>query len=680
MSGGPCAGPGDALEESAAWCSRAHRRWLAALALCAAGRTRRAAHRAISPGQRVDLRVLLVSADGTRAGLRRVEGRARSRGRAVRHVRRLQRADAGRDADRRHGSPTTRADHARYQAVILASRRPRAQRHQPGRHDELSSPRSPTPSGRRWPSSSGRSGSGSSATTPRRARRTGSTPSAARRRTAWSATLTATGKLAFPYLKGPVAIADDDPAAAETFGYPATPVNGNDWQTLLAGPDGTAFLGIYTHPDDGREEMVMTVASNQFQNHNQLLRHGMLNWVTRGVFLGYQRNYLELQVDDLFLGDDAWDPATQHHQLRPGAASRMTPADVDRAIAWSRRAACGSTWPSTAAAATLYASRPAPRRPARGQVRRSGRARRVRLHQPHLRAPEPGLLDDAVHHRQISDNLAWAREPRDAAGDAAEVVTGEHSGPRQLPPRQPRHDRSAVASTTSSPPRPAARSRPGPTTTRSPRARRPARRSPRSRPASSSARRPTRTRRPSSFNAVCHAVGYDLYRSPAGAGAWTRVGDARARRDRADRRRRDPIELTRHRHRRDRHGRRRRRRPTRAALAPYAQNPNFLAGITAAGIRTSPATRRRPTRRPDRTSPARRGRRARRSSRAASRPCRATRATSTTTSRARASSSTSTTGSTSRPPTAAAACRSRASRRAARRPRPGPSTWPARTA
>ena len=80
----------------------------------------------------------------------------------------------------------------------------------------------------------------------------------------------------------------------------------------------------------------MTVASNQFQNHNQLLRHGMLNWVTRGVYLGYQRNYLELQVDDLFLGDDAWDEATNTTSYDPARASRMTPADVDRAIAWSR--------------------------------------------------------------------------------------------------------------------------------------------------------------------------------------------------------------------------------------------------------------------------------------------------------------------------------------------------------
>ena len=172
-------------------------------------------------------------------------------------------------------------------------------------------------------------------------------------------TLTAAGKAAFPYLKGPVAIADDDPAEAETFGYRATPVSGDNWQTLLAGPDGTAFLGIYTHPDDGREELVMTVASNQFQNHNQLLRHGMLDWVTRGVFLGYQRNYLEVQVDDLFLGDDAWDPATHTTNYDPAAASRMTPADVDQALAWSRPTGCGWTSPSTAAAASSTRTRPA---------------------------------------------------------------------------------------------------------------------------------------------------------------------------------------------------------------------------------------------------------------------------------------------------------------------------------
>jgi hypothetical protein len=72
--------------------------------------------------------------------------------------------------------------------------------------------------------------------------------------------------------------------------------------------------------------MGMTVASNEHQSQAQLLRHGMLNWVTCGVFLGYQRNYLELQVDDLCLCDDAWDPAPSAHQagLVPGAAFIVT--------------------------------------------------------------------------------------------------------------------------------------------------------------------------------------------------------------------------------------------------------------------------------------------------------------------------------------------------------------------
>ena len=157
-----------------------------------------------------------------------------------------------------------------------------------------------------------------------------------------AATLTAAGRQAFPYLRGPVTIADDDAAVAETFGYPATPAAGADWQTLLATPNGSALLGIYTHPDDGREEMVMTVASNQFQNHNQLLRHGMLNWVTRGVFLGYQRSYLELHVDDLFLGRRRLGPGDAQHELRPGARE---PHDArgrrprDRLVARSRTAA-----------------------------------------------------------------------------------------------------------------------------------------------------------------------------------------------------------------------------------------------------------------------------------------------------------------------------------------------------
>jgi hypothetical protein len=244
--------------------------------------------------------------------------------------------------------------------------------------------------------------------------------------------LTPAGRAAFPYLKGPVTIADDDPASAETFGYPAQPADPARWQTLLSGPGDTVYLGIHA-PADGREEMVMTVASNQFQNHNQLLRHGMLNWVTRGVHLGYQRNYLELQIDDLFLADDAWDEATNTTSYDPARASRMTPADVDRAIAWSRGRGLrldmafnggGSALAGPGDPLTAKFADPAVRS-AFGYVNHT-------LDHPNLDCSTSAFIT-----RQITDNLAWARARGLPVANAAEVVTGEHSGLANARPGNP---------------------------------------------------------------------------------------------------------------------------------------------------------------------------------------------------------------------------------------------------
>ena len=131
-------------------------------------------------------------------------------------------------------------------------------------------------------------------------------------------TLTTAGKAAFPYLKGPVQIADDDPTVAETFGYPATPVNAADWQTLLAGPNNTAFLGIYTHPDDGREEMVMTVASQPVPEPQPAA-------APRDAQLGHARRLPRLPAQ-LPRGAGRrplprrrrLGPGDAHHELRPG--------------------------------------------------------------------------------------------------------------------------------------------------------------------------------------------------------------------------------------------------------------------------------------------------------------------------------------------------------------------------
>ncbi len=146
------------------------------------------------------------------------------------------------------------------------------------------------------------------------------------------ATLTSEGKTIFPYLNGTVTM------DTGTYGYQATPLStqatGASFEPLLDGPGGSALVGIYTHPS-GVQEMLETFNQNQYQLQSELLRHGALNWVTRGVYFGDQRNYVEMDIDDTFTPDDAWDTTTHTIDYSDADALRMQPADVDYAANWS---------------------------------------------------------------------------------------------------------------------------------------------------------------------------------------------------------------------------------------------------------------------------------------------------------------------------------------------------------
>ena len=146
-------------------------------------------------------------------------------------------------------------------------------------------------------------------------------------------TLTTEGNTIFPYLKGPVKM------DTGTFGYEATPlatqVPGASFSTLLAGPGGSALVGVYTHPN-GVQEMVETFNQNANQLQAELLRHGALNWVTRGVYFGDQRNYYEAHIDDNFLADDSWNTTTHATDFTPANAIREVPTDVTFAANWAK--------------------------------------------------------------------------------------------------------------------------------------------------------------------------------------------------------------------------------------------------------------------------------------------------------------------------------------------------------
>jgi hypothetical protein len=225
-------------------------------------------------------------------------------------------------------------------------------------------------------------------------------------------TLTPAAQPLFSYLQGQV------PFDANAWGYQATPVDPATFRTFVSGPAGSSLVGVYTHPD-GREELVMTVDSNPWMIHSQLLRHGMLSWATRGVYLGYARDYLELQIDDIFLDNDRWDMArnvTPEPSPRP---IRMTALDVLRAAAW--QAASGMRLDF------VYNGEG-------GESSRDMTARTLIAMRSYFRwtnhTYSHELMDGlslAALKSQIQLNIDFARR-KGLPIDPTELVTGEHSG------------------------------------------------------------------------------------------------------------------------------------------------------------------------------------------------------------------------------------------------------------
>ena len=150
----------------------------------------------------------------------------------------------------------------------------------------------------------------------------------------------------FNYLDGTLPIDDFDPAVGEVFGYLVQPVSplpaGETFTPLLNATVGSAsgvLAGVYAK--DHREELVLTAAYNPGMQFWNEIAHGVVTWMTRGVHLGYQRNYFAVHIDDVFLPDSRW---SVEHNCSPGDNCadttvtepdiRMDVSDVDRLITW----------------------------------------------------------------------------------------------------------------------------------------------------------------------------------------------------------------------------------------------------------------------------------------------------------------------------------------------------------
>ena len=252
--------------------------------------------------------------------------------------------------------------------------------------------------------------------------------------------LSAAGQTVFPYLKGGV------PLTGEMFAASGTPTPA--FTSLVNAPagapyEGGSFMGIWKRPN-GTEQLVDGIPGNGQQTHYQLMRFGMLNWATRGVYLGYWRNYFEVQVDDLFLGDDAWDTTTHSNNYDPATASRMTAADLAKALVWSQANNFRFDFAYNAGGHAQFEGDNGTGSDALWNAFREQRGlpQRLRIHQPHLRPRLPGLLERQLHHGRDQPEH-HGRSRHRTPGERERAHHGRALGPREHAARQPRRARSA---------------------------------------------------------------------------------------------------------------------------------------------------------------------------------------------------------------------------------------------
>ncbi|MFE7895204.1 hypothetical protein [Streptomyces sp. NPDC057412] len=276
------------------------------------------------------------------------------------------------------------------------------------------------------------------------------------------AAVTAQGRAgAFGYLAGAFTFEDNDPSVPESYGYAARPRAGFTSYVDIPVPGGSgrgSLVGEYAA--DGRRQLVVTFAYNQYQQQFRLLARGIVEWLTQGVHLGQARDYLAVHVDDVFAPDARWDT---ERNCTPGDIDcvggggeeappiRMTEQDAVRAAQWQREsgfrldmvynAGSGEEWKAEhggtdALAARLIADRNQYRwinhtytHPFLGCVQDTSTV-------PWSCAKNANgsvqYMSRSEISAQIRDNHTWG-VTKGLPLDRTELVTGEHSGLKNLP-------------------------------------------------------------------------------------------------------------------------------------------------------------------------------------------------------------------------------------------------------
>ncbi|MFF9847523.1 hypothetical protein [Streptomyces litmocidini] len=278
-----------------------------------------------------------------------------------------------------------------------------------------------------------------------------------------TAGVTAAGQAGpFRYLAGALAFEDNDPTVSESYGYAGRPRAG--YTSYLDVPVDSAAGGraslVGEYAADGRRELVVTFAYNQYQRQFRALARGIVDWLTQGVHLGQSRNYLSVHVDDVFAPDARWDPALN---CTPGDFDctgddgeganpiRMTAADAQYAAAWQKSSGFtldmvynggqGEQWKTEHGGTDPLTDRLVADRAQYRWINHTYTHPFLGCVQDNTVVPWRCATDAAGNtlwvsrselSGQIRNNHNWA-VGKGIPVDRSELVTGEHSGLRTLP-------------------------------------------------------------------------------------------------------------------------------------------------------------------------------------------------------------------------------------------------------
>jgi hypothetical protein len=138
--------------------------------------------------------------------------------------------------------------------------------------------------------------------------------------------LTTAGQQVFSYLN------PNNPITIQyAWTYLGTVISPTVTTPLLVTPEGYAIASITKYPD-GRQNLAVTTANNPDLMHSMLLSYGLINWVTKGLFLGERHVNMSPQVDDMLIEDDIWDMGMMTDTT--GLTYRMTWYDYNQLMAW----------------------------------------------------------------------------------------------------------------------------------------------------------------------------------------------------------------------------------------------------------------------------------------------------------------------------------------------------------